>query len=448
MSLKIGLAQEDTHQPRITVIGVGGGGGNAVDNMINSDLNGVKFVVANTDLQALKGSSADERIQLGKEITEGLGAGASPEIGAQAAEESYEEICEAIKDSHMVFVTAGMGGGTGTGAAAVVARAARDMGILTVAVVTKPFSFEGSRRMKLAEAGLEELQQYANTVITIPNQNLFRIANERTTLTDAFKLADEVLYKGVQGVTDLILQRGLINVDFNDVKTVMSETGPAMMGTGQAEGERRAIIAAESAISSPLLDGISMAGARGVLINVIGGEDMTLYEADEAANRIREEVDPDANIIFGTTIDPTMAGNVRVSVIATGLGGASTNRNFGMDRPNLGIFNTQERQAPAAKPAAPVVEEKPTISMDNITESVNKQNVKTEQPVKEVKEPSNFAGDLLGGLFSHKEEKVEPKVQAETVEPEVEEEVQAPVKEEKSRLDELEIPAFLRRQVN
>ncbi|PPR09758.1 MAG: Cell division protein FtsZ [Proteobacteria bacterium] len=441
MSLKISLAQEDTHQPRITVIGVGGGGGNAVDNMINSDLQGVKFVVANTDLQALKGSSADQRIQLGKEITEGLGAGASPEVGAQAAEESYEEICEAIKDSHMVFVTAGMGGGTGTGAAAVVARAARDMGILTVAVVTKPFSFEGSRRMKLAEAGLSELQQYANTVITIPNQNLFRIANERTTLTDAFKLADEVLYKGVQGVTDLILQRGLINVDFNDVKTVMSETGPAMMGTGQAEGERRAIIAAEAAISSPLLDGISMAGARGVLINVIGGEDMTLYEADEAANRIREEVDPDANIIFGTTIDATMSGNVRVSVIATGLGGVSNPRGFNTERPSLGIFQPQE---PKAAPVAPTpkVEEKPTISMNNIETSVNKKNVKSQEP----KEPSNFAGDLLGGLFSHKEEKPEPKKKKV-----VEEKVEEPVATEEptnSRLDELEIPAFLRRQVN
>jgi len=442
MSLKISLAQEDTHQPRITVIGVGGGGGNAVDNMINSDLNGVKFVVANTDLQALKGSSADARIQLGKEITEGLGAGASPEVGAQAAEESFEEICEAIKDSHMVFVTAGMGGGTGTGAAAVVARAARDMGILTVAVVTKPFSFEGSRRMKLAEAGLEELQQYANTVITIPNQNLFRIANERTTLTDAFKLADEVLYKGVQGVTDLILQRGLINVDFNDVKTVMSETGPAMMGTGQSEGERRAIIAAEAAISSPLLDGISMAGARGVLINVIGGEDMTLYEADEAANRIREEVDPDANIIFGTTIDPTMSGNVRVSVIATGLGGATNPRGFNSDRPSLGIFQPQEKPAPVQ--AKPVVEAKPTISMDNIQTSVNKKNVKSEEP----KEPSNFAGDLLGGLFSQKEEKEVVKTEEPVADQPAPVQEEAPVKASKSRLDELEIPAFLRRQVN
>ena len=445
MSLKIGLAQEDSHQPRITVIGVGGGGCNAVDNMINSDLRGVKFVVANTDLQALKGSAADIKIQLGKEITEGLGAGANPEVGASAAEESYDEICKAIKDSHMVFVTAGMGGGTGTGAAPVVARAARDMGILTVSVVTKPFSFEGSRRMKLAEAGLSELQQYANTVITIPNQNLFRIANERTTLTDAFKLADEVLYKGVQGVTDLILQRGLINVDFNDVKTVMSENGPAMMGTGQAEGERRAIIAAEAAISSPLLDGISMAGARGVLINVIGSEDMTLYEADEAANRIREEVDPDANIIFGTTIDKTMENSIRVSVIATGLGGATMPRTFSAERPSAlnSIFNMNESSV--IKPSTRV-EDSQTMSVNNIQNTVKKENVKPKE--KEEKETSSFAGDLLGGLFSTKQEekpaaKQQPKPKQEFVEDNAVED-----DEEKSRLEELEIPAFLRRQVN
>lgn len=427
MSLKISLANEDSHQPKITVIGVGGGGGNAVDNMINSDLNGVKFVVANTDLQALAGSAADVKIQLGQAITEGLGAGANPEVGAQAAEESYEEICNAVKDSHMVFVTAGMGGGTGTGAAPVVARAARDMGILTVAVVTKPFSFEGNRRLKIAEAGLEELHQYANTVITIPNQNLFRIANERTTLTEAFKLADEVLYKGVQGVTDLILQRGLINVDFNDVKTVMSENGPAMMGTGQAEGERRAIIAAEAAISSPLLDGISMAGARGVLINVIGGEDLSLYEADEAANRIREEVDPDANIIFGTTIDYSMNGNVRVSVIATGLGGVSNTRPTANRTTLDNIF-----QKPVEK--TPIKKETPTISVDNIASSVKKENIKNEDK-KEAK-----AADLLSGLFAHKEEEQAQEEPVEQNEPSLEEET--------SRLDELEIPAFLRRQVN
>jgi cell division protein FtsZ len=320
MSLDITMVPEKTHQPRITVIGVGGAGANAVANMIEADLRGVDFVVANTDLQVLESHRADKRVHLGKALTEGLGAGANPEVGAAAAEESYDEICEAVKGSHMVFITAGMGGGTGTGAVPVVARAAREQGILTVAVVTKPFAFEGSRRMKLAEGGVEELQSVADTVIVIPNQNLFRIATERTSLQDAFKMADEVLYKGVRGVTDLMIVPGYINLDFNDVKTVMSEMGQAMMGTGEAEGERRAIVAAEMAISSPLLDGISMAGAHGVLINITGGDDMTLYEVDEAANRIREEVDPDANIIFGTAFDDGMSGKIRVSVVATGLG--------------------------------------------------------------------------------------------------------------------------------
>ncbi|MBI1308874.1 MAG: cell division protein FtsZ [Proteobacteria bacterium] len=320
MSLNIAMVKDTVHQPRIMVIGVGGGGGNAVENMIKAKLGGATFAVANTDLQVLEAHGADVKIQLGKQLTEGLGAGANPEVGGAAAEESYEEICEAIRGSHMVFVTAGMGGGTGTGAAPVVARAAREMGILTVAVVTKPFSFEGTRRMKQAESGIAELQDVADTVIVIPNQNLFRVATERTTLQDAFKLADDVLYKGVRGVTDLMLVPGIINLDFNDVKTVMSEMGQAMMGTGEAEGERRAILAAELAISSPLLDGISMAGAKGVLINITGGDDLTLYEVDEAANRIREEVDPDANIIFGTAYDKEVTGKIRVSVVATGLG--------------------------------------------------------------------------------------------------------------------------------
>lgn len=320
MSLNIAMVKESVHQPRIMVIGVGGGGGNAVENMIAAKLGGATFAVANTDLQVLERHPAEVKLQLGKQLTEGLGAGANPEIGAAAAEESYDEICEAIRGSHMVFVTAGMGGGTGTGAAPVVARAAREMGILTVAVVTKPFGFEGTRRMKQAEAGIIELQDVSDTVIVIPNQNLFRVATERTTLQDAFKLADDVLYKGVRGVTDLMLVPGIINLDFNDVKTVMSEMGQAMMGTGEAEGERRAILASEMAISSPLLDGISMQGARGVLINITGGDDLTLYEVDEAANRIREEVDPDANIIFGTAYDQSVTGRIRVSVVATGLG--------------------------------------------------------------------------------------------------------------------------------
>lgn len=320
MSLNISLAREAVHQPKIMVIGVGGGGGNAVMNMIKAGLTGATFAVANTDLQALQMHPAEVKIQLGKTLTEGLGAGANPEIGAGAAEESYAEICDAIRGSHMVFITAGMGGGTGTGAAPVVARAAKEQGILTVAVVTKPFGFEGARRTKQGEQGIAELHDMADTVIVIPNQNLFRIATERTTLQDAFKLADNVLYQGVRGVTDLMLVPGIINLDFNDVKTVMSEMGQAMMGTGEAQGDRRAILAAEMAISSPLLDGISMQGAKGVLINITGGDDLTLYEVDEAANRIREEVDPEANIIFGTAYDTSVTGSIRVSVVATGLG--------------------------------------------------------------------------------------------------------------------------------
>ena len=342
MSLNIAMVKESVHQPRIMVVGVGGAGGNAVLNMIRANLNGATFAVANTDLQVLESHSAEVKIQLGRSLTEGLGAGANPDVGSAAAEESYDEICEAIRGSHMVFITAGMGGGTGTGAAPVVARAAREMGILTVAVVTKPFAFEGVRRMKQAESGILELQNVADTVIVIPNQNLFRIATERTTLQDAFKLADDVLYSGVRGVTDLMLVPGIINLDFNDVKTVMSEMGQAMMGSGQAEGERRAILAAEMAISSPLLDGISMNGAKGVLINITGGDDLTLYEVDEAANRIREEVDPDANIIFGTAYDQSVTGRIRVSVVATGLG-ETVKRN----KPNLvDLSSIKKAEAP------------------------------------------------------------------------------------------------------
>jgi cell division protein FtsZ len=306
-------------QPRITVVGVGGAGGNAVNNMIRANLAGVEFVVANTDAQALAGSAAQKRIQLGAGLTQGLGAGSRPDIGRASAEEAMEHIVAHLDGAHMVFITAGMGGGTGTGAAPVIARAAREQGILTVGVVTKPFHFEGAHRMRMAEQGLQELQQYVDTLIIIPNQNLFRIANEKTTFADAFRMADEVLHSGVRGVTDLMVQPGLINLDFADIRTVMAEMGKAMMGTGEAEGERRSISAAEAAISNPLLDDISMKGAKGVLINITGGLDMTLYEVDEATNRIRDEVDPDANIIFGSTFDESMEGKVRVSVVATGI---------------------------------------------------------------------------------------------------------------------------------
>jgi cell division protein FtsZ len=305
--------------PRITVIGVGGGGTNAVDNMIALNLMGVDFVVANTDAQQLMHSKADRRIQLGPHLTQGLGAGAKPEIGRAAAEEASEELARHLEGTHMVFITAGMGGGTGTGAAPVIARMARERGVLTVGVVTKPFTFEGGRRAKAADAGIAELQSYVDTLIVIPNQNLFRLANERTGWREAFKMADHVLYMGVRGVTDLMMAPGLVNLDFADIRTVMAEMGKAMMGTGEAEGENRAIRAAEAAISNPLLEDTSMSGARGLLINITGGEDMTLFEVDQAANRIREEVADDANIIFGSAVDDSLSGRVRVSVVATGI---------------------------------------------------------------------------------------------------------------------------------
>ncbi len=319
MSINFLPQQGPELKPRISVVGVGGAGGNAVNNMIQSHLAGVEFVVANTDSQALSQAKTDRRIQLGHTTTQGLGAGSRPDIGRAAAEESLDEIMQQITGANMVFITAGMGGGTGTGAAPVIARAAREHGILTVGVVTKPFHFEGRHRMRTAENGIEELHQYVDTLIIIPNQNLFRVASEKTTFADAFKMADDVLHAGVRGVTDLMVMPGLINLDFADIRTVMSEMGKAMMGTGEAEGDKRALDAAEAAISNPLLDDTSMKGARGVLINITGGNDMTLFEVDEAANRIRDEVDPDANIIFGSTFDEGLAGKMRVSVVATGI---------------------------------------------------------------------------------------------------------------------------------
>ncbi len=312
-------ARHDDLSPRITVFGVGGAGGNAVNNMIEKALEGVEFVVANTDAQALQQSRAPGRIQMGVKITEGLGAGARPSVGSAAAEETIEEIIDHLAGSHMCFITAGMGGGTGTGAAPIIAQAARELGVLTVGVVTKPFQFEGSKRMRQAEEGVAALQKVVDTLIIIPNQNLFRLANEKTTFTEAFAMADDVLYQGVKGVTDLMVRPGLINLDFADVRAVMDEMGKAMMGTGEATGEDRAIQAAEKAIANPLLDEISLHGARGVLINITGGYDLTLFELDEAANRIREKVDPEANIIVGSTLDPAMEGALRVSVVATGI---------------------------------------------------------------------------------------------------------------------------------
>jgi cell division protein FtsZ len=307
--------------PRITVIGVGGGGTNAVDNMIAANLRGVDFVVANTDAQQLMHSKADRRVQLGPHLTQGLGAGAKPDVGRAAAEEAADELYRHLEGTHMVFITAGMGGGTGTGAAPVIARMAKERGILTVGVVTRPFGFEGVRRARAAEEGILDLQQYVDTLIVIPNQNLFHMANERTTWKEAFKMADQVLYMGVRGVTDLMMVHGQINLDFNDIKTVMAEMGKAMMGTGEAEGEGRAARAAEAAISNPLLEETSMAGARGLLINITGGDDLTLFEVDEAVSTVRKQVDEEANVLFGSATDPSLEGRIRVSVVATGIDG-------------------------------------------------------------------------------------------------------------------------------
>jgi cell division protein FtsZ len=348
-------------KPRIMVCGVGGGGCNAVNNMIASGLSGVDFLVANTDAQALASSRAERIIQMGLQVTEGLGAGAQPEVGRAAAEEAREEIREHLSGAHMAFVTAGMGGGTGTGAAPVIAQIAREMGILTVGVVTKPFHFEGQRRLRIAEAGITELQKCVDTLIVIPNQNLFRVANERTTFADAFAMADQVLYSGVASVTDLMVKEGLINLDFADVRSIMRGMGKAMMGTGEATGERRANLAAEAAIANPLLDEVSMKGARGLLISITGGNDLTLYEVDEAASRIRQEVDEDANIILGATFDSSLEGVVRVSVVATGIDLEAITADQDFDRARFAEaaeriraqVAAQARPAQAAAPAAP-----------------------------------------------------------------------------------------------
>ncbi len=323
MAIALSAPRATELKPRIVVFGIGGAGGNAVNNMIEANLIGVEFVVANTDAQQLAFSKTDRRIQLGVQVTQGLGAGAHPEIGMSAAEESIPEIGEHLDGAHMVFITAGMGGGTGTGAAPIIAKCARERGILTVGVVTKPFHFEGRHRMRLADAGIGELQRYVDTLIVIPNQNLFRVANERTTFAEAFGMADQVLHSGVRSITDLMVLPGLINLDFADVRTVMTEMGKAMMGTGEATGDDRALMAAQNAIQNPLLDEVSLKGAKAVLVNVTGGLDMTLLEVDEAANAISEQVDAEANIIFGAAFDPQLEGKIRVSVVATGMDGAS-----------------------------------------------------------------------------------------------------------------------------
>ncbi|MEH6644124.1 cell division protein FtsZ [Sulfitobacter sp.] len=356
MTLNLSMPGQDDLKPRITVFGVGGAGGNAVNNMIEKELDGVDFVVANTDAQALQQAKSVSRVQLGVKVTEGLGAGARASVGAAAAEESIEQIVDHLAGAHMCFITAGMGGGTGTGAAPIIAQAARELGVLTVGVVTKPFQFEGAKRMRQAEDGVEALQKVVDTLIIIPNQNLFRLANEKTTFTEAFSLADDVLYQGVKGVTDLMVRPGLINLDFADVRAVMDEMGKAMMGTGEAEGEDRAIQAAEKAIANPLLDEISLRGAKGVLINITGGHDLTLFELDEAANRIREEVDPEANIIVGSTLDENMGGMMRVSVVATGIDALDVNTDMPVPRRSMSKPLKQQVIEEAVEPTpAPAV---------------------------------------------------------------------------------------------
>ncbi|QIE41692.1 cell division protein FtsZ [Meridianimarinicoccus aquatilis] len=364
MTLNLTMPEQDELKPKITVFGVGGAGGNAVNNMIEKQLDGVEFVVANTDAQALQQNQSPAKVQMGLKVTEGLGAGARPQVGAAAAEESIEQIVDHLVGSHMCFITAGMGGGTGTGAAPIIAQAARELGVLTVGVVTKPFQFEGAKRMRKAEEGVEALQKVVDTLIIIPNQNLFRLANEKTTFTEAFSMADDVLYQGVKGVTDLMVRPGLINLDFADVRAVMDEMGKAMMGTGEGEGETRAVQAAEKAIANPLLDEISLRGARGVLINITGGYDLTLFELDEAANRIREEVDPDANIIVGSTLDPDMNGTMRVSVVATGIDAAQNTAETPVPRRRISEPLTNTVSAEADKGALPEQVELPAVAAD------------------------------------------------------------------------------------
>lgn len=384
MSLNLTVSNPQNElKPRLAVVGVGGGGNNAIDNMIRLDLEGVDFIVANTDAQTLSQSKAPLKIQLGAKRTKGLGAGARPDVGREAAEEAIAEVLDSIQGYDMVFITAGMGGGTGTGAAPVIARAAREQGILTVGVVTKPFHFEGVHRMRLAEAGIDEMQQYVDTLIVVPNQNLFRIANEHTTFMDAFKTADNVLYQGVRGITDLIMMPGMINLDFADIRTVMSEMGKAMMGTGEADGAERAIRAAEAAISNPLLDDVSMRGAKGILIHVSGALDMTLFEADQAANRIREEVDSNANIIFGATFDEKLAGKIRISVVATGIESSSGGSAIGGGGFGNSVVSTLRPAAATAVPNAPVANQAAPSSASNSSRVYNKGGLRSAESAEE-----------------------------------------------------------------
>jgi cell division protein FtsZ len=401
MSIEISPPHVDELKPRIAVIGVGGAGGNAIANMIAAHVEGVDFIVANTDAQALNASPAERRIQLGPQITEGLGAGSRPEIGKAAAEETIAQVEAALEGAHMCFIAAGMGGGTGTGAAPVIAKAARERGILTVGVVTKPFTFEGNRRMKSAESGIDELQKHVDTLIVIPNQNLFLIANPNTTFKEAFQMADEVLQQGVRGITDLMVMPGLINLDFADVRSVMGEMGKAMMGTGEAEGDGRALQAAEKAIANPLLDGVSMRGAKGVIVSIVGGEDMRLMEVDEAANHIRELVDPDANIIWGSAFNDNLNGKIRVSVVATGIDNDIGNHAAPLTQP----FSFASRpavsvpQAATPKAAAPAPASQAVAAQEPETLELDVPEAPAPAPV-EAAAPAPFAPPRPAAVFS------------------------------------------------
>ncbi len=479
MALNLSMPESTDLKPRITVFGVGGAGGNAVDNMIDKNLDGAEFVVANTDAQALSQAKAPKKIQLGEKVTGGLGAGARPEIGASAATESYEAIVDHLAGSHMCFITAGMGGGTGTGAAPIIAKTARELGVLTVGVVTKPFQFEGAKRMRQAEAGVEELQKVVDTLIIIPNQNLFRLANENTTVTDAFSLADDVLYQGVKGVTDLMVRPGIINLDFADVCSVMNEMGKAMMGTGEASGEDRAIQAAEKAIANPLLDEISLKGAKGVLINITGSEDMTLFELDEAANRIRDEVDPEANIIVGSTLDPDMDGLIRVSVVATGIDAVEGAQTAPTTRriPEPVAATPAPTPEPVEEVAAEVteiaakadnfidqqvVQEEPPIAQEPTPEkevaekettlrlraavAAEPEVVKVPEPIEDEKHGRFAINSLITRMTGGHQKEERPVQRAQpTLHAAPAEAMPDPYQEEQERVD---IPAFLRRQAN
>ncbi len=502
MTIKLTVPNLSELKPRITVFGVGGAGGNAVNNMIESRLEGVEFVVANTDAQALLQNAAQRRVQMGTALTQGLGAGSQPQIGAAAAEEALQEIVDHLAGSHMAFITAGMGGGTGTGAAPVIARAAKEQGILTVGVVTKPFHFEGARRLATAERGIEELARHVDTLIVIPNQNLFRVANEKTTFAAAFAMADQVLYSGVASITELMTKEGLINLDFADVRAIMSEMGKAMMGTGEASGEKRAIEAAEAAISNPLLDDVSMRGARGLLISICGGPDLTLYEVDEAATRIREEVDPEANIILGATFDDALEGTMRVSVVATGLANEarsqgsdheeasqSTKTSYGyqpIPQPTVKVvkpapmvaraapapameeapaeeyYDEEIESAPIPQPAVqrqnsriPPIEQFPRIARDqvaaqqsrieNIAEHSQRRKKGIFERLADVGLGRRDEGQQTQRPAPQQQRRAEPKIQPQRPAPQPEPQVQA---DQSYDDDQLAIPAFLRRQAN